>query len=143
LAAEAFIGLGAIRRFLSLGEGPEARPVPEAANSGFAAPRIFTNRHGLLTNGKYTLDAPGMAPHVSGATTTGKSQFLYRVNSDKAVLDAAAYADDAGLWVGNKAKVFVEDGPVGVIGRTGESTNWINVYRTRTGMVHGAPGSAP
>ncbi len=33
LAAEAFIGLGAIRRFLSLGEGPRARPVPEAAKS--------------------------------------------------------------------------------------------------------------
>ena len=114
-----------------------------AANSGFTAPRVFTNRHAFLTNGKYSLDSPGMAPHITGATTTGKSQFLYRVNSDKAVLDAAAYADEAGLWVGNKAKVFVEDGPVGVIGRTGELTSWINVYRTRTGMVHGAPGSAP
>lgn len=39
------------------------------------------------------------------------------------------------------AAVQVKGG--GVLGRTGELTNWINIYRTRTGMVHGAPGRAP
>lgn len=114
-----------------------------AANSGFAAPRVFTDRHGRLTNGKLTLDTPGMAPHVSGATVTGKSQFLDRVNADQAVLDAAACADEVGLWIGNKAKVFVEGGTLGAIGRTGELTSWINVHVSRMGMVHGVPGSAP
>lgn len=84
-----------------------------------------------------------MSPHKTGSLRAGKSQFLSGVDAEKAVLDAAAYADDAGLWVGNKAKVFVENGPVGALGTTGELTNWINVYRTRTGFVHGSPGSAP
>jgi len=57
------------------------------------------------------------------------------------VLDAAAYADANALWVGTKAKVFVQNGPVGALGRSGELTSWIDVYRTKTGFVHGAPGS--
>jgi hypothetical protein len=109
----------------------------------FEPPPIGTNSRGQLTNGPYTLDAPGMAPHKTGATRGAKSQFLYQVDAEKATLDAAAYADEEGLWVGNKAKVFVENGPVGVLGNTGEPTSWINVYRTKTGFVHGAPGSAP
>jgi hypothetical protein len=80
---------------------------------------------------------------MTGSTTSGKSQFLSGVNADKAVLDSAAFADKADLWAGSKAKVYVENGPVGVTGRSGELTDWINVYRTGTGFVHGAPGSAP
>jgi|BarGraNGADG00212_1021973.scaffolds.fasta_scaffold36464_2 hypothetical protein len=65
------------------------------------------------------------------------------VDADTATLDAAAYADKTGLWDGNTAKVYVQNGPVGVVGRTGQLTNWINVYRTNTGFVHGAPGNSP
>jgi hypothetical protein len=81
-----------------------------------------------------------MAPHKTGALRTGKSQFLFGVDAEKAVLDAAHQADRLGLWVGNKAKV-VASGFVGVLASTGEQTRVINVYRTRTGFVHGAPGT--
>jgi hypothetical protein len=64
-------------------------------------------------------------------------------NADQAVLDAAAYADANNLWVRNQAKVYVTNSSVGVIGRTGELTNRINLYRTDTGFVHGSPGNAP
>lgn len=79
----------------------------------------------------------------------GKSRFLYDVDADKAVLDVAAYADEYGLWepgsgnpadFANKAKVPVKNGPVGVTG-SGELTDVINVYRTKTGYVHGSPGN--
>jgi hypothetical protein len=39
-----------------------------------------------------------------------------------------------------KAKVCVVNGPVGVVGETGELTSWINIYRKRSGSVHGSPG---
>jgi len=45
--------------------------------------------------------------------------------------------------IGSKAKVFVENGPVGALGNTGELTSWVNVYRTKIRFVHGAPGRAP
>jgi len=35
--------------------------------------------------------------------------------------------------------VFVENGPVGIIGRSGQLTNWLTVTRTNTGFVHGWP----
>ena len=63
-----------------------------------------------------------MQKHVDG--TIGKSQFLYNVDANKAVLDAA-YADEFNLWEAgtgnlvdykNKAKIFIENGPVGVTG---------------------------
>lgn len=81
---------------------------------GFTAPHITVNRHGQLTNGRYTLDSAGMTPHTNG--TPGKSQFGFYVNSGKATLDAAAYADRHGLWVRNKAKVPVVNGVVGYLG---------------------------
>jgi hypothetical protein len=81
-----------------------------------------------------------MEPHVNG--TPGKSQFGFYVNSGRATLDAAAYADEFGLWVGNKAKIPVSNGIVGYTG-SGEPTMWINIYRTKSGFVHGAPGNAP
>jgi hypothetical protein len=86
------------------------------------------------------LDAKGMAPHTTGSLSAGKSQFLHRVNASQLVLDGAAYADEAGLWVGNKAKVAF-DSDIGVLGRTAERTNVVNIYRTKTGFVQGAPGT--
>jgi RHS repeat-associated protein len=107
----------------------------------FTPPQILRNRHNQLTNGTYTLDRTGMEPHLTGSLGQGKSQFLSGVDADRAVLDAAAYADRYGLWKGSKATAPVSNGPVGVHGRTGELTNTINVYRNRNGFVHGAPGS--
>ena len=106
----------------------------------WTAPRIGMTSHGQLTNGRYVLDDAGMVPHVSGSLARGKSQFLYRINEKQVVLDAAAYADKAGLWVGNKAKIVLNQ-PVGVVADSGELTSILNLYRTKTGFVHGAPGS--
>jgi hypothetical protein len=82
-----------------------------------------------------------MKPHMSGDLSTGKSQFLSTVDAHKAVLDAASYTDNMGLWVGNKAKVFIKNHPVGVRAKTGELTHYINIYRTKTGFIHGTPGN--
>ena len=88
-----------------------------------------------------------MLIHKNG--TLGKSRFLSDVDAEKAVLDAAEYADKYNLWETNtgnpndfacKAKVYVENGPVGVTD-DGKLTNYINVYRTKTGQVHGCPGN--
>ena len=118
----------------------------------FVAPEITINEKGQLTNGVYTIDADGMNKHLGGEVqrqASGKSTFLFDVDADKAVLDAAAYADVNNLWVpssGNlkdfadKAKVNVINGPVGVT-NSGELTDVINVYRTKTGFVHGSPGN--
>ena len=110
---------------------------------GFKPPPITTNSKGQLTNGTYTVNDINMAPHKTGATTGGKSQFMFYVDEEKATLDAAAYADKANLWSNNKAKVYVQNGPVGVSAKTSELTNWINVYRTKTGLVHASPGNLP
>ncbi len=64
-----------------------------------------------------------MQPHLTESLAAGKSQFMYRVNSSELTLDAAAYADQAALWVGNKAKV-VFDRPIGVHAGTGERSGW-------------------
>ncbi len=101
---------------------------------------IYKNAKEQLTNGVYIVDSKGMEPHTNGSTA-GKSQFLFNVDADKAVLDGAAYADKYNLWSNGKAKVFIENGPVGVHGSTGELTNWLNIYKTKTGFIHGAPGT--
>ena len=106
-------------------------------------PKPFFNRHGQFTNGTYSVDAAGMAPHQTGSLAGGRSQWLSSVDAETAVLDAAWRADQAGLWVGNKAKVPVFNGNVGSIGRTGELTNWITVHRNSNGFVHGHPAAAP
>jgi hypothetical protein len=120
-----------------------ASAAKDGLGADFDAPDVFLNRHGQVTNGTYTLDESGMAPHMTGSGSSGKSQFLSGVDADSATLDAAAYADKNGLWSGNSAKVYVKNGPVGIVGRTGQLTNWINIYRTNTGFVHGAPGNTP
>ncbi|WP_416973955.1 polymorphic toxin-type HINT domain-containing protein, partial [Streptomyces sp. 4F14] len=118
-------------------------PVLVHNSSCSTAPESYVNRHGKLTNGTYTVSYPAMLKHLPGSAGPTKSVFLKGVNAEKATLDAAAYADTHGLWVGNKAKVYVENGPVGVIGRTGELTHYINVYRNNRGAIHGSPGGAP
>ena len=115
--------------------------------SEFQAPKVYKNFKEQITNGKYIIDAKGMEKHLNG--TSGKSQFLYDVDAEKAVLDAASYADKYNLWkpssgnmadFADKAKVPVINGNVGVTGN-GELTNYINIYRTKTGFVHGCPGN--
>ena len=110
-----------------------------SAGSKFEPPRVSTNSKGQLTNGTYTIDSTGMAKHTTGSTVSGKSQFLFNVDANRAVLDAAAYADKYGLWINNQAKIPITNGNVGVVGRTGELTNWIEVTKTNTGFVHGWP----
>lgn len=114
----------------------------------FRAPKIITNSKGEMTNGTYTLNQRDMLVHVDGKNLN-KSQFLYHVDANKAVLDASAFADVNNLWMassGNlagfadKAKVPVTNGYVGVTG-SGELTRYINVYRTKTGHIHGCPGN--
>ncbi|GEM_PF-2553930 len=110
---------------------------------GWSAPEISLTRHAQLSNGAYTLDAVGMAPHQTGSLVLGKSQFFYRLNGGQLVLDASAYADQAGLWTlsnGTKAKVTFSV-PIGVDAQTGLPTNTLNLYRTSSSFVHGSPGS--
>jgi hypothetical protein len=114
-----------------------------AGGSEFQAPKTFIDRHQNLSNGLYRLDADGMRPHIDGTTKSGKSQFLSFVDQDRVTLDAAAYADRFELWDGNKAKIFVKNGPIGIRSENGELTSWINVYRTKSGFVHATPGNAP
>ena len=136
-----------IDTFDFVNEGSVEGSIEEGLCSEYVAPKITVNKRGELTNGSFTLDSEGMIIHTDG--TPGKSNFLYNVDANKAVLDAAAYADKYNLWgpstgnpldFPNKAKVYVENGPVGVTGN-GELTNYINIYRTKTGYVHGCPGN--
>ena len=135
-----YVGEKGIARFAG-GSGEETTNV-------FKAPEIRTNSKGELTNGTYTLNQQDMLIHVNGKNPN-KSQFLYDVDANKAVLDACAYADAKNLWeassgnladFANKAKVTVTNGYVGVTGK-GELTCYINVYRTKTGYIHGCPGN--
>jgi RHS repeat-associated protein len=114
----------------------------KARIQGFALPRVYSDAQGFLTNGSYRLDAAAMAAHQTGSLVAGKSQFLHNLNASQLVLDAAAVADQQGLWKmtnGSKAKVVFNQ-PIGVTG-AGTLTNVLNLYRTKTGMVHGSPGS--
>ncbi|OKI85929.1 hypothetical protein A6A27_40020 [Micromonospora sp. CB01531] len=124
---------------------------PVLVHNGGGKP--FSDRHGNLTDGKHTVSEAAMAPHTTGsfagkmlpdgtAMPAGKSQFLFRVDASAEALKAARYADANKLWIGNKAKVFVSNGPIGVLGRTGELTSWMTV--TRSGRtIHAWPSGAP
>ena len=120
------------------------RPQPSAP-APFKPPRIWTDRHGFLTNGTYAVDSTAMRLHTDGNFGSKKSQWWSYVDAEKATLDAAAYADEYGLWHGPKAKVVSVNGTVGTCGETGEETNVINLYRGDPGggvrMVHGLPGN--
>jgi hypothetical protein len=101
------------------------------------------NARGEVTKGEFTIDRTAMDVHTTGSTATDKSQFLFRADADSAVLKAASYAERHGLFVGNKATVYIKNGPIGVVGRTGQLTNYLRVYRTNTGFVHGSPVAGP
>jgi len=95
-------------------------------------------RHGELTNGVYTVSKEAMKEHVFGGVS-GKSIFYPTLNANEAVLKAAQYADQNGLWIGNKAKVTVTNTNIGTLGN-GAPTNVINVYKNSNGFIHGTPG---
>lgn len=112
-----------------------------AEGGGFTAlPKVLDDA-GNLTNGTYTVNDAAMAAHMPSTALPGKGVFLSSVDAHSAVLDAAQYADENGLWVGAKAKVPVVNGPVGVLGNSGLLTDWINVYRRASGFIHGSPGT--
>ncbi|MDT3440628.1 hypothetical protein [Pseudofrankia sp. BMG5.37] len=129
------------RFHLVFADGVQA-PVPLPTFS-HDLPRPYISPKGHWTNGRYTISAAKMAPHMAGSAGAElKSTFLYHIEAEKITLDAAAYADAAGLWVGNKARVFIDNGPVGVRGQTGELTSWIQV--TRHGQtLHSWPSRPP
>ncbi len=125
--------------------------VPKIPRAPAGAARPYINPKGNWTNDLYTVRKSDMEPHTNGKTSLtgpngeklpGKSQYFYNVEAEKLTLNAAAYADAKNLWVNNKARVYVENGPVGVVGKTGEPTNWIRV--TRDGrMIHSWPIGPP
>ena len=96
-------------------------------------------RHGELTNGLYTVSKESMKKHVFGGEQ-GKSIFYPTLDAEDAVLKAAQHADEAGLWINNKAKVTVLNTNIGTLGN-GQPTNIINVYRNSREHIHGAPGN--
>ena len=62
-------------------------------------PKEATHSHKIWT------EPPGLdTPHLTGSGSSGKSQFLFHVDADKAVLDAAAYANANKLWVGTRPR---------------------------------------
>ena len=116
----------------------------------FVAPDVTFNARHEMTNGIYTIDIEGQNHHTGVSPRPGDSTFLYSVDADKAVLDAAAYADKYDLWVptsgsgfADSALVKVTDGFVGVTGEKGQLTQWIKVHRTTTNYVHGNPANPP
>jgi hypothetical protein len=98
------------------------------------------NKHGNLTNGKYTVSKEAMVKHVIGGVQ-GKSMFYPTLDAEAAVLKAAEFADKHNLWdQSNKAKVPVLNTNIGTLGN-GQPTNVINVYRNKNGTIHGTPGT--
>ena len=133
-------------------------PTPENTNtsSGKAAPsyskqlsgtKVYRTNDGY-TNGKYKMSVKGNGDHTTkelytkSGETSPKSRFMYGVDDVQATFDAAKYADLNGKWIDNKAKVYVEDGYIGVLG-DGEPTQWITVSRTDSGYIHGWPAHPP
>jgi nucleoid-associated protein YgaU len=99
------------------------------------------DRHGFLTDGKYRVSNAGSARHTASTAPAGKSYFYPHVDQDQTTLHAAQYADHANLWgPDGKAKVPFDQN-IGVHAKTGQPTNVVNVYRRRSGTVHGSPGS--
>ncbi|KYF48056.1 hypothetical protein BE08_29955 [Sorangium cellulosum] len=69
---------------VGLGEGLTAvsgRALATRAATGqgwLVSRKVFRNRHGQLTNGRYILDEPATARHAVGSLAHGKSQFFLR-----------------------------------------------------------------
>jgi hypothetical protein len=123
--------------------GGLARLSARAPTRAFAAAAKRVDQRGRLTNGTYTVGGSAMAKHLPSTGVEGHSQFLVTADPETVVLDAARQADQYGLWAGDRAKVFVPNGPIGVEARSGQPTSWINLYRRGPGFVHGAPGRPP
>ena len=104
-------------------------------NNNPCAQAAFTlTRHGELTNGVYTVSTEAMKKHVVGGVP-GRSMFYPTLNANESVLKAAQFADEAGLWIRNKAKVPVSNTNIGTLGN-GSPTNVINIYRNSNGFIH-------
>ncbi len=91
---------------------------------------------------QYSVNDEWMKPHLPGTAEAERSVFLPGFDAKSAVLAAARIADENNLWNANRALVQW-DGPVGTLGWSGESTNWIAIARRNTGWIHGWPEAAP
>jgi hypothetical protein len=135
---------------VSRGSPRRLAPIEESLHDGgVPSSDIKIDRHGRTTNGTYTLGDAGMAKHTPGTAPAGKSVFFPGINAEKIVLDAAKIADEQGLWKATSpgafpsvAKVLWPE-EVGVTGETQQRTNWINLYRKKSGTLHGSPGNPP
>lgn len=103
----------------------------------YSWPRLVDDRRE-----QYAVGTEGIAG-MTGNVSSWKSQFLFRVDAHS-VQKATQHADDHGLWDDDgKAKVFVENGPIGVAEKTGKLTSWANIYRRVNGTIHATPGKTP
>jgi hypothetical protein len=121
------------------GTGTATIPTVENIAAKEVGNAFSLTKYGELTNGVYTVSKEAMKKHVFDLGQ-GKSIFYPSLNAEEAVLKAAQYADEAGLWIGNKAKVPVLNTNIGRLGN-GSPTNFINVYRNSNGFIHGSPGT--
>ncbi|MGI9650148.1 RHS repeat domain-containing protein [Chryseobacterium sp. RLHN22] len=104
---------------------------------------IYLNKQGNLTDGLFTVSKEGMLKHKMDLGISGKSIFYPTVNADEAVLKAAQYAEKNNLWIlnnGTKAKIPVLNSNIGRLSN-GQPTNFINVYKSKNNLIHGAPGT--
>jgi RHS repeat-associated protein len=100
----------------------------------------YRDKHGNLTNGKYTVNKASMQKHVTGGVM-GKSIFYPDIDADEAVLTAAEYADEHNLWNKNGiAKIPVTNTTIGTTGMK-MSSDVIKVHRSSTNTLHGYPGN--
>jgi hypothetical protein len=129
---------------------PKPSGPPRPRDPNFTPRPTHRDRHGKLTDGKYSVSGKANERHVKGTAPEGKSTFNEDVDTDDLSLTAAQYADDKNLWGGeipgqpssfsNKAKVPF-DRDVGHHQATDQATNVVNVYRKKNGTVHISPGS--
>ena len=112
----------------------------------------YSDQFGRIRTDKYILDRSAQRNHMSGSSD--RSQFLHKfadIDIYEMTLKAAHYADDHNLWStapgGNlRAKVYIDNGPVGIVSTTGQQTSWINVYivqKQGSLWVHSSPTGTP
>lgn len=104
---------------------------------------FYLNKQGNLTDGVFTVSKDGMLKHKMDLGIGGKSIFYPTVNADEAVLKAAQYAEKNNLWIyngGTKAKIPVVNINIGKLS-TGQPINFINIYKGKNNLIHGAPGT--
>ena len=113
---------------------------------GFSPSPLSRDSHGRQTNGVYSILNEGMSRHTGGSLSTGRSQFLYNVDANRLVLQAAELANTLQIWSKRGKAKIVFDRPIGVHYESGRLTNVLNVYRKQktkreVNLVHGSPGS--